>query len=139
MTLAAGTATTCNNKVAVVYQSNTVAPSGIARKHMLADRAAAERATLGDCPRGFTACTVSGNDYGFECVDTRTELEACGGCVNGYYNADGDKAVGIDCATLHGVALGGASCVRGQCKVTTCRHGFHLKGSKCVRTFRIPN
>ncbi|KAI9633515.1 uncharacterized protein MKK02DRAFT_38169 [Dioszegia hungarica] len=35
------------------------------------------------CPSGFEACLAAAGSDGYECVDTATELESCGGCDNG--------------------------------------------------------
>lgn len=140
MVLTPGTTANCDDNVAVVYRSTTVAPSGVARKRMLAARAAAERAALGDCPAGLTACRVPGGASSFECIDTQTELESCGGCSNGYYDdkKNLNATVGIDCSAINGVALGGSSCGGGKCKITRCRSGFDFENGACVRRLILP-
>jgi hypothetical protein len=43
------------------------------------------------CPAGRTACSISYDRAdGYECIDTDTELESCGGCRFGNYAYDTD-------------------------------------------------
>jgi len=62
----------------------------------------------------------------YECVDTRTNLESCGGCVVPYSLGSTSKEVelGVDCTTLPGVSDVG--CHRGKCIVRKCRKGYQL-------------
>lgn len=119
----------CGPGAAFIYTKLDIAPSGAARKRMEA-RANAERAALGDCPRGCHACAILGSDN-YECLDTDSELESCGGCVDGYYD-NKNGTVGTDCAAIKGVAVGGVSCIRGHCEVSQCRNGYRLKSGRCV-------
>lgn len=57
------------------------------------------------CPKSFSACTIGGSK-GFECVDTQTSLEQCGGCL--------ESGEGVDCTTIPNVSAVG--CVAGVCK-----------------------
>lgn len=126
------TAGGCHPQTAFVYRHIQAAPSGVARKRKL--RADAERASLGHCPRGLHACAIPGAEHTYECLDTSTELESCGGCSSGYFdNVNG--TIGTDCSRIDGVALGGVSCDRGHCQVTHCRKGYRLKHGQCVRRF----
>lgn len=92
---------------------------------------------LGLCPTGFDACVLGGNDsYGgtdsFECIDTRSELESCGGCLHGVADSlTGASVTGVDCTSLPGVALGGATCTLGKCEVFACKKGHTLVGGRC--------
>ena len=43
------------------------------------------------------------------------------------------------CTTIPGVAMGGVSCVRGQCLVNRCKAGFELSKGKCVRKLNLSN
>lgn len=134
---------TCGPGVGRLYRrstGNTPSPSGLARRRTVAARAIiqAELATFRDCPRGLEACSIPGSGRAYECLDTSTELEACGGCVDGYFDEQMGtgravgRAVGTDCSTIDGVALGGVSCVGGRCQVTSCRRGYRLQNGRCV-------
>ncbi|BEJ11030.1 hypothetical protein CspHIS471_0104520 [Cutaneotrichosporon sp. HIS471] len=84
----------------------------------------------GLCPAPLTACSVKDTD-GWECIDTRGELESCGGCVHGVYGLPSSEN-GEECSTLRGVARGGAHCVNGHCEITACRFGFTLRLNGCI-------
>ncbi|CAK9779603.1 hypothetical protein CC85DRAFT_331124 [Cutaneotrichosporon oleaginosum] len=84
----------------------------------------------GLCPAPMIACAVAGTD-GWECIDTRAELESCGGCLHGVHGVPGSEN-GEDCTTLRGVARGGARCVDGRCKITACRYGFVPGLDECI-------
>lgn len=132
---------TCGPVVGRIYSIDDVAPlpSGFARKRMLAARhqAEVELDTHRDCPRGYDACVIPGTGgRAYECLDTTTELEACGGCIDGYFDERvSNGTIGTDCTTIQGAALGGASCVNGRCQVTRCRKGYRLLHGYCVRSF----
>lgn len=121
---------TCGPNVPRVFRHISVAPTGFARKRELAARTRAERA-LGHCPRGLHACKIPGSES-YECLDTSTELEACGGCAHGYFDQNKKGGIGTDCTAIHGVVLGGVSCVRGSCEVARCRNGYRLERNRCV-------
>jgi len=81
------------------------------------------------CQNGFTACPVVskarlGNRVGFECVDTDSAIESCGGCAG--------SGGGVDCTSLPGVD--GVSCSVGQCKIQSCMPGSVLSkdGRSCI-------
>jgi len=74
------------------------------------------------CEWGLTKCGVlnfSASRAGFECIDTRSHLESCGGCTLAYGHAE---ATGEDCTAIPGVSA--VSCHAGKCVVYTCRHGW---------------
>ncbi|KIP11691.1 hypothetical protein PHLGIDRAFT_99111 [Phlebiopsis gigantea 11061_1 CR5-6] len=85
------------------------------------------------CDGGFTACGV----YGFnsadawECIDTRSDLESCGGCMVPFGRT---PAHGVDCTAIPGVM--DVSCVTGSCVVRRCQPGYvvSLDGSFCLHT-----
>ncbi|GAA5915955.1 uncharacterized protein JCM6883_001064 [Sporobolomyces salmoneus] len=56
------------------------------------------------------ACSVAG---GFECIDTSSSLENCGGCAN---------AGGVDCSAIEGVSS--SSCNMGTCEIWACADGY---------------
>jgi hypothetical protein len=60
------------------------------------------------CPSGLVSCPVSGLTGGYECLDTATELESCGGCVT--------LGQGQDCNKIEGAW--NVACERGTCKGT---------------------
>ncbi|BGP57334.1 hypothetical protein JCM8202_002711 [Rhodotorula sphaerocarpa] len=74
------------------------------------------------CPRSHTVCHVGSKD-GFECVDTQTSLEQCGGCAS---------AGGVDCTTIPNVSAVG--CVAGACEIWACDDGYEYNPRKnaCV-------
>jgi len=92
---------------AIYLNGNAVVPSGGARKREFTQKA------LGLCPTGLQACLVNGDsaagsnafevsrslDLLFEfsadekCLDTRAELESCGGCTNGYADITANAAL----------------------------------------------
>lgn len=80
------------------------------RSRMLADMNA--NAVLGSrayhsarCPYGESACRV-GLGRGYECLDTRTSLDSCGGCL-----FEG----GQNCLELPGVM--GVGCIASECRI----------------------
>lgn len=101
-------------------------------------------AVLGLCPLGETACPISGSssfrafsmssnqqlDFakaagGFECLDTQSSLESCGGCAS--------TGEGKDCTTIAHSA--GVGCSAGQCVVFSCEPGYvaSLNSTKCLK------
>lgn len=76
------------------------------------------------CPTGLDACPISGLTSDYECLDTSSELESCGGCVS--------AGAGQDCTTIKGAWNVG--CERGRCKVYTCFTGYLLSAdsTSCV-------
>jgi hypothetical protein len=79
------------------------------------------------CRLPLTACPVShflardGSSVagaGFECLDTRANIESCGGCVTPFR---GNKA-GQDCTAI--ANADGVTCAAGTCIVESCVAGF---------------
>ncbi|GAA5917457.1 hypothetical protein JCM8208_003973 [Rhodotorula glutinis] len=62
---------------------------------------------------------------GYECLDTTTALDSCGGCAS--------TGEGMDCTKIRGVQ--GVGCEGGVCRVFSCEAGWKpsLRGDKCVR------
>ncbi|KAG9043095.1 hypothetical protein FS837_010035 [Tulasnella sp. UAMH 9824] len=79
------------------------------------------------CTRGLESCPHYSGRGGFECVDTQTDAESCGGCVS----PDG-KGSGTDCTAIEGVSV--ARCAKGSCVIDACRKGYakSLDGSSCT-------
>ncbi|BGO88787.1 hypothetical protein NBRC10512_006927 [Rhodotorula toruloides] len=68
------------------------------------------------CPFGETACPIFPRGGTWECVDTKTELQSCGGCTS--------KGQGEDCTLIKGAQ--GVTCESGRCTVYTCASGYEL-------------
>ncbi|GAA5826262.1 hypothetical protein JCM11251_007228 [Rhodosporidiobolus azoricus] len=68
------------------------------------------------CPIGETACPIFPRMGTYECLDTKTELESCGGCLS--------KGLGEDCTAIRGAQ--GVTCSSGACFVFTCQPGWKL-------------
>jgi len=128
-----GACATAGNNNAIYLNTGAAQPSGGLRK-----RSFERQKTLGLCPTGLQACLV-GDDSAvgvdaFECLDTRAELESCGGCTNGYADiTTGANSVGVDCSSLPGVALGGATCTLGKCEIFACKKGHNFVNGRCLR------
>ncbi|KAJ7280205.1 hypothetical protein C8J57DRAFT_120913 [Mycena rebaudengoi] len=91
-----------------------------------------KRDLKGQCPKGLTACGISGRGTNsWECVDTQTDLESCGGCPHSTHSG-AYVPVGEDCSALRGVS--DVSCIKGQCVVHKCMPGYDVDGhhSECV-------
>jgi len=74
------------------------------------------------CAWGLTKCgalNVAASRAGFECLDTRTHLESCGGCTLAYGH---NEATGQDCTAIPGVS--GVSCQANKCVVHSCKRGW---------------
>ncbi|KAH9910835.1 uncharacterized protein BXZ73DRAFT_108439 [Epithele typhae] len=107
-------------------------PSSLAHQTPVRRRAAC---ALGQrsCPVYGVSATGHGYVRGSECVDVRTDLESCGGCVAddsplGGRNADG----GRDCSAIP--HTGRVACRGGACVIESCASGFALSedGEACV-------
>lgn len=77
------------------------------------------------CPEGLSRCPLPRG--GYECVDTRTDIESCGGCPR-----LGEKVEnpGVDCTDLPGVS--GVRCLEGRCQVDACDRGYVFLDGSCV-------
>ncbi|KAG8956979.1 hypothetical protein FRC00_004645, partial [Tulasnella sp. 408] len=62
------------------------------------------------CTRGLESCPHYSGRGAFECVDTQSDPESCGGCVS----LDG-KGSGTDCTAIDGVSV--AHCAKGSCVI----------------------
>jgi len=132
----------CSYNIGIVLPGPATRPSS--RKRSPEDIARSEHR----CEFGLTKCgiysswshekaptTTSYNSPGkglvqpYECVDTQTNLESCGGCVVPYtlgLTKDELKntKLGVDCTGLRGV--GDVGCHKGKCIVRKCRKGYEL-------------
>ncbi|KAI5450098.1 hypothetical protein NCC49_003725 [Naganishia albida] len=106
-------------------QSGRPVPSSVTRRS-LAGR---------ECPAGLTSCAVEftgGRQY-YECLDTRKDLESCGGCMNPdprFGGSTSSGTFGMDCSAIPDASE--VACVRGQCIVSACERGFELVDGACI-------
>jgi len=77
------------------------------------------------CDNSYTACGVLWSSRltrdAYECVDTKNDLESCGGCSIPLHRG---SPLGTDCTSLPGVA--DVSCMKGSCYVHKCMPGYEL-------------
>ncbi|WVQ93030.1 hypothetical protein IAU59_000094 [Kwoniella sp. CBS 9459] len=115
--------------------SADAAASGLARRHM---RERLEQLRLESqklCPGQMKACKLEEMSDTYECVDTTSELESCGGCLFGEFGKDDAiSPIGTDCSTLAGVSLGAATCRDSVCEAYACNRGYELVSGECVAT-----
>ncbi|WVW82317.1 hypothetical protein I302_104323 [Kwoniella bestiolae CBS 10118] len=86
------------------------------------------------CPVGMEKCSVGALGGGqWECVDTKSDIESCGGCMYPTPTELNPLALstGTDCTSLPGT--NGVSCIQGQCQIQSCAKGFKLanNGTSC--------
>ncbi|GJE89458.1 hypothetical protein PsYK624_055590 [Phanerochaete sordida] len=91
------------------------------------------------CGAGQTACGVYGwqgfnSVDAWECIDTKTDLESCGGCMVPFGRT---PAHGIDCTAIPGVM--DVNCISGSCVVRRCQPGYvlSLDNTFCLEADRI--
>ena len=76
------------------------------------------------CPAQTAACPIEGrSDDDYECIDTTSDLQSCGGCAS--------MGEGVDCTLIQGAKWMG--CVKGQCEVYSCGKGYKLVDGSCRR------
>ncbi|TEB26460.1 hypothetical protein FA13DRAFT_1890178 [Coprinellus micaceus] len=81
-------------------------------------------AAMANCPVGQTVCGILGRAAGsWECVNTQSDLESCGGCAISATNEANDGE-GQDCTAIEGVA--DVACVGGGCQVRKCLDGYEV-------------
>ncbi|WVR09586.1 hypothetical protein IAU60_006656 [Kwoniella sp. DSM 27419] len=121
----------CGPGAYFVYQhSLSDASAGLARRRR-EERYNREQKKFQPCPQGWTACVVPGFSVDtYECIDTSSDLESCGGCLAGTYHVR-DAPVGEDCS--RGAAIGHSTCVNGQCEISKCKKGFSLIKGHCEK------
>ncbi|KAK8865926.1 hypothetical protein IAR55_001075 [Kwoniella newhampshirensis] len=119
----------CNN---VCYPKTTyTCPSGVPVQKM------AKKSSMVDCPSGMSKCAVgvSGEKEGrWECVDTRSDIESCGGCMDPSRSFDlSAVGQGHDCTALPDVDQ--VACLSGSCKIQSCIRGYALarNGTICEK------
>jgi len=75
------------------------------------------------CSSGRTLCGVPGGSKGkgYDCVDTKSDLESCGGCV--VKNSFGiETPAGKDCSAIAHVDR--VKCKSSSCHVSSCKEGY---------------
>ncbi|KAK6908296.1 hypothetical protein I203_102297 [Kwoniella mangroviensis CBS 8507] len=125
---------TCHCHYFLFYHSQAAQASGLTRRRARDLRELQARRFKREieyCPYGLTACNVDGHSGNYECLDTNTELQSCGGCFYGQYS-NHTSVVGEDCTTT-GAALGASSCIHGKCVASACKKGLALVGGKCQK------
>ncbi|CED85062.1 hypothetical protein [Phaffia rhodozyma] len=82
------------------------------------------------CPGSMTACPVStlSGASGFECIDTKANIESCGGCTSPFPGAQ----TGLDCTSIP--HAGSVECQESKCVVLDCERGYALNhnATACV-------
>nr|XP_031860999.1 uncharacterized protein CI109_003359 [Kwoniella shandongensis]KAA5528071.1 hypothetical protein CI109_003359 [Kwoniella shandongensis] len=119
----------CTGSSYYAYDHSAAAQASALTKRQARDSARLPSQSF--CPSGLEACLVNGSGDGYECIDTMSELESCGGCLNGALGVQNATA-GTDCTQIAGVAFGGATCTAGRCNAFACDTGFVLIGGVCV-------
>ncbi|KAI9637793.1 uncharacterized protein MKK02DRAFT_31360 [Dioszegia hungarica] len=116
-------------------RTQAAAASGILRRRERVERKRAQAAMAKRlCPMKRVACIIPGSDSyeASTCIDPLSELESCGGCVNGVFGASKTTTSGTDCSALPGARLGSYSCSAGRCVATRCDDGYTLSAAgKC--------
>ena len=75
------------------------------------------------CPTGLAACPITGAS-GYECLDSSSDIQSCGGCAS--------LDQGADCTTIPGAKWMG--CSSGKCEVYSCIKGWKMvNGTTCER------
>lgn len=68
------------------YHTPEAAASGLTRRQQREALLAKNDRPPSYCPNGWTACKVDEEDEeAYECIDTKSDLESCGGCRSGQY------------------------------------------------------
>ncbi|KAJ7624720.1 hypothetical protein FB45DRAFT_924085 [Roridomyces roridus] len=84
------------------------------------------------CKTGWTACGIPGSSSSraWECIDTSSDLESCGGCTADTISSLTGSTTGVDCTLIPDVA--DVACIKGKCAVRRCLPGFKVVGTACV-------
>ncbi|WWC95373.1 hypothetical protein V866_002235 [Kwoniella sp. B9012] len=133
--------TTCGRNVNRIYfHPADATASGLSR------RASAEKRRLPGqehmksfwCPKSMTACQLENDPASYECIDTESGLESCGGCLHGGYSPPGHlnstSTIGKDCSSMYGVSMGHSSCIDGLYQFD-CMRGWKHAGDKCIKAW----
>lgn len=84
-----------------------------------------------NCPLGWEVCETGtvgfgGKSAGWECVNTKSDLESCGGCQQPLQG----RSAGMDCTAI--VGIDGVACVSGVCEINSCLKGYKLENNACT-------
>ncbi|KAF8955041.1 hypothetical protein BDZ97DRAFT_1765558 [Flammula alnicola] len=79
------------------------------------------------CPHDAAVCGIPGreNTFAFECIDTKTTKDSCGGCMvpHSFFEAEPVRqSSGKDCSSITNVKS--SSCSNGGCVVHSCNDGW---------------
>ncbi|KAF8066765.1 hypothetical protein FPV67DRAFT_1768210 [Lyophyllum atratum] len=92
------------------------------------------------CEINESICGVVGheNTEEYQCLDTSTNVESCGGCItpHPFYEPYRATSVGVQCTRLPGVIT--AQCRESRCVVSQCSKGFQPSPDK-TRCVAIPS
>ncbi|KAF9465896.1 hypothetical protein BDZ94DRAFT_1296096 [Collybia nuda] len=84
------------------------------------------------CKPKETVCGIVGREgtLAYECVDTRSTLDSCGGCVVQHSFIDTNRSVvkGRDCGLLPGILA--AECFNSHCIINQCQSGLTPNNNK---------
>ncbi|KAG6902429.1 hypothetical protein C0995_016608 [Termitomyces sp. Mi166 len=110
--------------------------SAAARKRSLPKKVIVTLADAQELCGTKAVCGIPGRQgtLEFECVNTSSALDSCGGCMVPHSFIDSHRVfppAGVDCNRLPGVV--NAQCFESKCKVTKCRAGWVLNtdGTHC--------
>ncbi|KAJ3757126.1 hypothetical protein EV360DRAFT_31038, partial [Lentinula raphanica] len=73
-----------------------------------------------------SVCGVpGGSEHAFECLDTKSTPESCGGCLYAHpWSQTKAFVAGTDCSTVSSPQAVSHRCENGQCVVETCAQGY---------------
>ncbi|RSH95573.1 hypothetical protein EHS25_000665 [Saitozyma podzolica] len=127
-TLPATSYAACSPSVNFYYGGDVMPSAGMRRRKELALKTGEEK---GLCPAGLEACSVLGIPGGYECLDTASELESCGGCLHQLDGQTSPANQGVDCQEVPGVPVGAITCQDGECEAFGCDDGYALVDGYC--------
>ncbi|KAJ9098752.1 hypothetical protein QFC21_004400 [Naganishia friedmannii] len=83
------------------------------------------------CPTGRTQCFTAKKSKRnlYECIDTQSDLESCGGCIFPDPAAKDTTSQGVDCSAISNVK--DVSCEKGKCNVKSCEEGYYVADNCC--------
>ncbi|KAJ3975659.1 hypothetical protein EV361DRAFT_462126 [Lentinula raphanica] len=86
-----------------------------------------------------SVCGVpGGSEHAFECLDTKSNPESCGGCLYAHpWSQTNAFVAGTDCSTVSSPQAVSHRCENGQCVVETCAQGYIRGPGGCVPSSRI--
>ncbi|PCH38975.1 hypothetical protein WOLCODRAFT_29297 [Wolfiporia cocos MD-104 SS10] len=91
------------------------------------------------CAAGKQMCGIAGGSSGkgWECVDTTSDLESCGGCMAPSPFTPFGAVTGVDCSAIPNIASVG--CQASQCVVSSCIAGYVPSSARdsCVPALTI--